>query len=274
MEIWKNNNLLKKYRESLPLEDRDDYADWKKDYDYKNTSEYKRDKFRNQLNTKLNKEGIKEVWLEFGENVAGDYWADLMDLSEFDDFNENQEELFEIPLGRDDYFDSINQIIWFSTGKNSRYSYKHFTDIIDNMMKSKKVTIGLSFKFRSSLFEESNNRSLKNFINLYSKEFIEFEFPRKFVGNTKNFLVNFDKIMAPYVDKLERDLNIISMDIDNPYIDQDKVLNCGIHFEIPYNFGVKNNDTEGMREEAEKLRKHILKIVNFVFPYLLCQEDS
>ena len=49
MEIWKNNNLLRTYRESLPLEDRDDYAEWKKDYDLRNTSEYKRSKLKNQL---------------------------------------------------------------------------------------------------------------------------------------------------------------------------------------------------------------------------------
>ena len=52
MEIWKNNNLLKKYRESLPLEDSDDYSEWKKRYDYKNTSEYKRSKLKNQLERK------------------------------------------------------------------------------------------------------------------------------------------------------------------------------------------------------------------------------
>ena len=52
MEIWKNNNLLKKYRESLPLEDRDDYIEWKKRQDYKNISEYKRNRLKNQLDIK------------------------------------------------------------------------------------------------------------------------------------------------------------------------------------------------------------------------------
>ena len=49
MEIWKNNNLLRTYRESLPLEDRDDYTKWKRRYDCKNTSEYKRRKLKRQL---------------------------------------------------------------------------------------------------------------------------------------------------------------------------------------------------------------------------------
>lgn len=273
MEIWKNNNLLKKYRESLPVDERDDYAEWKKDYNYKNTSEYKRDKFKNQLDTKLNRKGIRETWLEFGESIMDDFFMDPGLIYE-QDMNINTENLFELGLGLDDIFDGISQTIWFNTGKNDKYYGKYFTDVIDSMMKSKKVTIGLSFKFRSSLFEESNNRSLKNFINLYTKDLIyNYEIPRRDVGKTRNFLINFDKVITPYVDRLEKDLNIMSIDIDSPYIDQNKVLNCGIHFEIPYNFGVKNNDTEDMKEEAEKLRKHIHKIENFVSPYLLCEGE-
>lgn len=69
MDIWKNNNTLIKYKESFPLEDRYSYSKWKKDYDYKNTSEYKRSKSRNQWSKEHNLRGTLNESIKLTEAV-------------------------------------------------------------------------------------------------------------------------------------------------------------------------------------------------------------
>lgn len=58
---WKRNNTLTKYRESTPVDERDDYKKWQKDYDSRNSVETKRAKFEAEANTRKNNRWRKEL---------------------------------------------------------------------------------------------------------------------------------------------------------------------------------------------------------------------
>lgn len=60
--MWKQDNLLKRFNESLPIEDRDDYASWKADFEKKNSVEYKRAQ-RNEILYRRNSPLI-DRWVE------------------------------------------------------------------------------------------------------------------------------------------------------------------------------------------------------------------
>lgn len=273
MNIWKNNNTLGRYRESLPLEDRDDYVEWKKDYDYKNTSEYKRNKFRSQLDTKRNKEGVVKAWKTFGQDILDFCSTENDDIEDLISaiVHPSDGDRFVIDILNDEYsrYDNIRLII--EPEKNSvSYYDNNFNAVIDDVITSKKAYISLIYDFMSESLSEDDSENLSKCINLYIKDAIESGYNRNQVSNTKNFLLNFKKEIKPYIDSIRACLGTSSSLIVR---DLDTYCNSGIFFiitlEIPYNFGIKDNSSKKMIDKAELIAKNIYKLNKYIKPLLL-----
>ena len=267
MNIWKNNNTLNKYRESLPLEDRDDYAEWKKDYDYKNTSEYKRGKFRSQLDTKLNKEGVKEAWLEFGQRMLDISDKIKLDIETYKSEDE-YDGYFKIDI-LNNSFDNVDNVCLFISAKDKqRYYGKTLYEVIEDMMISKKVDISLVFALTCKSLRE-NEYPWNNNIDLYIKDAIDNGHSRKYVSGTKKFLTNFYKEIKPFINSIEKDLDMLN--IVKPIFNDDigAEIAFGINLEVPYNFGVKDNNEEDMIDRAEFLAGDLDDICEYIYPLLL-----
>ena len=270
MNIWKNNNTLNKYRESLPLEDRDDYAEWKKDYDYKNTSEYKRGKFRSQLDTKRNKSGVSRAWLTFGQRIL-DMSKNNIDSSieTYKSEDEYDDEFFVINILNYPYNDVDNSSLIMSAKDRQRYYGKILYTVIEDMMVSKKVDISLVFALTCESLIERRYPYGENGIDLYIKDAIGNGYSRKDVSKTKKFLTNFYEEIEPFINSIEKDLDMLN--IAKPIFtgDTGNEIAFGINLEVPYNFGVKDNNEKEMTNKAELLADNLEEIYEYIYPLLL-----
>lgn len=270
MEIWRNNNTLSKYKESLPLEDRDDYADWKIDYDYMNTSAYKRDKFRHQLDTKRNKSGVEKAWLTFGQRIL-DMSKNNIDSSigTYKSKSEYDDEFFVINILNYPYGDVDNSSLLMYAKDRQRYYGKTLYKVIEDMMVSKKVDISLVFDLTCESLIERRYPYGENGIDLYIKDAIGNGYSRKDVSKTKKFLTNFYEEIEPFINSIEKDLNMLN--IAKPIFTGDigNAIAFSISLEIPYNFGVKDNNEEEMTNKAELLADNLEEIYEYISPLLL-----